>query len=162
MANSQSGNDTAAKEGKPPAKKEKTVVQKIALWSACVLWVLSIVLSFAIPTSSSLIWLPDTVLLLGFFPLIIICRYSIIWLAFGILTGFIGSFLLVLTNIPDSALPAQTISVKKHLAEYHPCWSWMILGTFVTVCGTIRLLVNSVFFFVRRGRNQGPGNSPQV
>jgi hypothetical protein len=126
--------------------------KKIAVWSSCGLWGLSIVFSFLIPTSSPMIWVPDTILLAGFFPLIWICPYSVIWLAFGILTGFIGSFLLVLTNIPDSALPAQSISVKKHLAEYHPCWSWMIVGSFVTICGTVRFLVNCLLFFMRRKR----------
>ena len=126
--------------------------KKLAVWTSCGLWGLSIILSFLIPTSSPAIWLPDSLLLLGFFPLIWICPYSVIWLAFGILTALIGSFLLLLTNIPDASLPAQTLSVKKHLAEFHPCWSWMIIGSFVTICGSIRFLVNCLLFFIRKQR----------
>lgn len=121
--------------------------KKIAAWTACGLWVLSLGLSFAIPPTSPLIWIPDTVLLLGFFPLIWICPYSLVWIAFGILTAFIGSFLLLLTCIPNEALPADTHAIKKHLLEFHPCWSWMLLGLFATIAGIIKLIINLTIRF---------------
>lgn len=130
--------------------KPKSARKKIAGWTACGIWGLSIILSFAIPTSSPFIWIPDTVLLLGFFPLIWICPWSLVWILFGVLTTFIGSFLLLLINIPDSAMPPETHSIKKHLEEFHPWWSWMLLGLFVTVCGVIRLIVNVVKHFLRK------------
>lgn len=127
-----------------PKKKETSRAHKIAGWSACALWVLSIVLSFCIPPNSPSIWLPDTVLLLGFFPLIWICPWSLVWIAWGVLTTFIGWFLLLLTCIPDSSLPAQSHDIKHHLAQYHLCWPWQILGVMVTISGTIRLIINIV------------------
>ncbi len=116
--------------------------KKIAGWAACVLWLLSIILSFCIPTSSPLIFLPDTVLLLGFMPLILICPYSLVWIAFGVLTAFIGCFLLLLTHIPNSALPADTHAIKMHLAEFHPSWSWMIIGGVFAIAGILKLFYN--------------------
>ncbi len=136
------------------SKKEKSGKHKIAAWISCALWAISIALSFEIPPSSSFIWVPDTALLLGFFPLIWICPFSLIWIAFGGLTAFIGFFLLLLSNIPDASLPAQTIGIKKHLAEFHPCWSWMILGVLVTICGSIRLTINTVLILTKRYSNK--------
>lgn len=137
-------------ETEQPESKPKSSKAKIAGWSACALWVLSIVLSFAIPPSSSLIWIPDTVLLLGFLPLLYICRFSLVWILWGVLTTFIGWFLLLLTCIPDSSLPVQSIGIKHHLAEYHPCWSWQILGIVVTVTGIIRLSINLVKMLISK------------
>lgn len=118
--------------------------KKIAGILAIFLWLLSIGLSFAIPPGSELIWVPDAVLLLGFFPLLWICPYSLVWIAFGILTAFIGFFLLLLTNIPTSSLPAETHKVKEHLAEYHPSWSWMLLGVLGTAGGVVKLFLNLI------------------
>ncbi len=39
---------------------------------------------------------------------------------------------------------AQSLDIKHHLAEYHICWPWQILGVIVTVCGTIRLIINTI------------------
>ena len=122
---------------------------KFASLIAVALWGASVLLSFTIPTNSPLIWLPDTALLLGFFPLLWLCPYSLIWIAFGILTTFIGCFLLLLTNIPNSALPAQSVSIKTHLEIFHPCWSWMLIGLFVTICGSIRGAINLVRLIIR-------------
>ena len=124
--------------------------KKICGCAACVLWLLSIACSFLIAPSSPFIWVPDFILLAGFLPLLWICPFSLVWIAFGLLTGFIGFFLLLLTNIPESALPASSHAIKKHLAEFHPCWTWMLLGAFVTICGTIRLLLNTVKYILRK------------
>lgn len=123
-------------------KTAKSKRKKIASLVACALWVLSIGLSFAIPPSSNMIWIPDAVLLAGFFPLLWICPYSFVWIIWGILTAFIGAFLLLLTNIPDNALPPDTHTIKHHLAEYHPYWSWMILGLVGTIAGVVKLVIN--------------------
>ena len=132
----------AADGGIQSARNAKSKRKKIASIVACGLWVLSIALSFAIPPSSSFIWIPDAVLLMGFFPLLWICPFSILWMLWGVLTAFIGCFLLLLTNIPDNALPPDTHTIKHHLAEYHPYWSWMILGLIGTIIGVIRALIN--------------------
>lgn len=123
-------------------KANKSGKHKVATVISCLIWILSIVLSFMIPPSSAYIWVPDAILLLGFFPLIFICPYSLVWIAFGILTSFIGFFLLLLTNIPEAALPLDTHKIKQHLEEYHPCWSWMLIGLFGTVSGFVKLSLN--------------------
>lgn len=143
----ESANAEPADESPKPLKSKKPEVTretKIASWTACGLWVLSIILSFCIPPNSARIWIPDAVLLLGFYPLIWICPWSLVWIAWGILTTFIGWFLLLLTCLPDASLPAQSLGVKHHLAEYHVCWPWLIMGALVTICGTIRLIINMV------------------
>lgn len=142
-----------ADESPEPQKSKKTQVTretKLASWTACGLWVLSIILSFCIAPKSAQIWIPDAVLLLGFYPLIWVCPWSLVWIAWGILTTFIGWFLLLLTCLPDSSLPAQSIGVKQHLAEYHVCWPWLIMGALITICGTIRLIINTVKLLRRK------------
>jgi hypothetical protein len=116
--------------------------------------VLSIVASFSIPSNSPFIWVPDFILLAGFLPLLWICPYSLVWIAFGIMNLLIGFFLLLLTNIPNSALPASSISIKKHLEEFHPCWTWMLLGLLVTICGSVRLIINVYLHFARAAKNK--------
>ncbi len=130
--------------------------KKIATLSACALWGISIILGFSIPANSPNIWIPDTALLLGFLPLIWICPFSLVWILFGVLTGFIGLFLLVLTNIPDSALPVQSLAAKKHLADYHNYWSWMIIGALVSIGGSIRLIINTSIYLLRRRKQSVP------
>lgn len=163
-SNEKSGTDAESEPGRAveresgQSEKEgsggKLSAKKLAAWSACALWILSLLLSFGIPINSSYIWLPDAVLLAGFIPLLWICPYSLVWIAYGVLTTFIGAFLLLLSNIPSSALPAETHSVKLHLLQYHPCWTWMIIGVIVTAGGTVKLFINLFLFFFRRRKQK--------
>ncbi|MBX9687238.1 MAG: hypothetical protein K2X27_11085 [Candidatus Obscuribacterales bacterium] len=148
MAKTQAGQENSGEGKKADSRK------KIAGLSALLLWVLSIAFSFAIPPSSEQIWLPDAILLVGFFPLLWICPFSLVWLAFGILTTFIGAFLLLLSCIPDASMPAQSVSIKHHLAEYHPCWTWMILGLIATVAGAIKSLISLSKILLNKAKKQ--------
>lgn len=115
---------------------------KIGAISSCVLWVLSILLSFAIPGTSPWIWLPDATLLIGFFPLLFAWSPSWPWLVFGVLTLGIGFLFLVFSFIADSYFPVQLHAGKHHLEQYHPWWIWVLLGAGATIYGAGRMTKN--------------------
>lgn len=128
---------------------------KIATITSCFLWVSSIALSFAIPPTSSLIWLPDSILLTGFLPLLLVSKWSWPWVVFGVLNGLIGFLLLTVSYIPDQPpLTKEMIEVKHHLASYHPCWSWMIIGSLCTIYGILHLAVNGAIWSYRKIANK--------
>lgn len=128
--------------------KERIGKGRIATIIACALWLLSIVLSFAIPPNSPLIWIPDSILLAGFLPLLFLKRWSWTWIIFGILNMGIGFLLLTIEVMPDVPpppelpLPPELVVAKHHLKDYHPSWSWMIIGALCTIYGSAQALVN--------------------
>lgn len=115
---------------------------------ACILWILSIILAFLIKPDSPYIYVPDAVLLGGFFPLLFAWRYSWPWLIFGLLNLAIGFFLLVLGNLPDQPFPVESVVVKHHLCLYHPWGIWMIMGVCAIAYGLIRLTKNIVLALI--------------
>lgn len=110
--------------------------------ASCVIWVIGIALAFAIPPSSKFIYIPDGMLMLGFFPLLFLWRFSWPWIVFGILNFGIGILLMVIQYSPDNLFPADLLKPKHHLAEYHPAEVWLITGMIATAFGFGRLFKN--------------------
>lgn len=134
------------KEGKAE-KKPKTRAQKVAGILSVVLWVAGFLLAFVIKPGHELIWLPDALLLLGFFPLLWIWRPGWPWLVFGILNFAIGAILIVVYYLSDNALPKKDmIEVKHHLDAYHSSFTWMWIGAFATAYGIFRMTKNLVLW----------------
>lgn len=80
-------------------------------------WVLSLILAFKIPPGSRYIWVPDALLLFGFYPLLIGSRARWLWLVFGVLNIIIGWHLAMSTVIPDANFaPYHLVEIKQHLA----------------------------------------------
>jgi len=110
---------------------------------AIILWMLSLMLAFKIPPTSKYIWVPDSLLLLGFWPLLISSRARWLWLVFGICNIFIGFVLLVAIYLPEKALVAYNIvPINNHMKLYHPYLSWLLMGVVSTIIGAVRLLIH--------------------
>ena len=125
---------------------------KIAGISSCVTWLLGIGLAFLIPPASSFIYVPDALLMFGFFPLLFLWRFSWTWLVFGALNFGIGILLQVIQYSPDNLFPADLLTPKHHLAEYHPAIDWWLTGVLATGYGVCRLVKN-LYLLIRKTRS---------
>lgn len=138
--------------------KSKHNAAKIAGLISTVLWIVGFVLLFALE-KSPLIWLSDTLLLLGFCPLLFVWRAGWTWLVFGWLNIFI-SFVLELIKFitPDMMaerlspdLMAMFLAGQKHFVESHGFMPWFFIGIFSVAFGTFRV-ARTIYRFVRRRR----------
>lgn len=151
-------------------KSKKMSASKIAGIVSAVLWILGFALAFVIPAENPLMWVPDALLLIGFFPLLFFWKPSWPWLVFGILNVVIGFVLLVGTFIPVDTLTTemkkareqltaqkspyasvfsetsteQMAHVHTHLVKQHSPWTWMLVGVFSTIYGIVRMIKNMI------------------
>lgn len=144
---------------KPPDLKSRLTKKKVGAIASCALWVLSIALSFTIPPSSNLIWLPDAILLVGFFPLLFVWSPSWPWIVFGLFNLSIGFFINIIFCLPDDPFPVQLRSGKHHLTEFHPWQPWMLIGLLATIYGFGRLTKNIVLMVLAKTNKQSTANS---
>lgn len=122
-------------------EKKKSLIATVLSTS---LWLMSIILAFQIPATSSLIWLPDSLLLLGFVPLLLLVKQSWLVLLFGLSNAFIGFFLLVLTHLESDKFVGEVLMMKQHLVTMHSPWAWLVIGLLVTVWGAIASTIDIV------------------
>ncbi len=130
-------------------ESKKTKRSLIATVLSTALWVLSVVLAFQIPATSPLIWLPDSLLLLGFVPLLVIARQSWLVLLFGMSNAFIGFFLLVLIHLESDKFVGEVLMMKQHLITMHSPWAWLCIGCAITIWGAIASTIDVVKFVKR-------------
>lgn len=140
--------------------KPKGQAAKIAGALSMFLWVVGFILLFALE-KSPLIWLSDTLLLLGFWPLLFVWRASWTWLVFGWLNIFI-SFVLELTKFItldklDKTLSPETqaafLAGQKHIVESHPFMPWFFIGIFSVLFGTFRV-GRTIYRFIAKQRSK--------
>ena len=153
---------------------------KWATISSAVLWIVGFVVLFIVPADSPFVWVSDALLLLGFFPLLILWKPSWPWLVFGVLNVVIGFVLLVATYLPVESLTsemakarqqleeskspyaavfseasaAQMAHVHTHVVKQHSPWTWMILGVISTVYGLIRMIKNTIKWVAQKKRTE--------
>lgn len=116
----------------------------IATLLSTALWILSIILAFQIPATSHLIWLPDSLLLLGFVPLLVLAKQSWLVLLFGLSNAFIGFFLLVLTHLESDKFVGEVLLMKQHLVTMHSPWAWLTIGLLIATWGAIASTIDIV------------------
>jgi hypothetical protein len=153
------------------AEKSKSMsASKIAGIVSAVLWILGFALAFVFPSDSPFMWVPDALLLIGFFPLLIFWKPSWPWLVFGFLNVVIGFILLVASFLPVETLTTemakarqqlteakspyasvfsetsteQMAHVHTHLAKQHSPWTWMIVGIISVIYGIVRMIKNTI------------------
>ncbi len=124
--------------------KERSRAGWVATILSTLLWVLSLVLAFQIPGGSKDIWLPDTLLLLGFFPLLMLWRLSWLTLLFGIFNGLIGFFLLILINLESDKFVGQVLAMKDHLVSMHSPWAWLSISLIAVIWGAVACLIDLI------------------
>ena len=128
----------------------KLQLQKSGLL-AILFWALSGVLAFKIPCGSRYIWVPDTLLLLGFCPILIARRARWLWLGFGICNIIIGFTLAMAPVISDADFDLyHMVAIKKHLELYHPFMVWILIGFISTAVGIILLFVALIRSLARK------------
>jgi hypothetical protein len=131
-------------------KKKKTGAAKIAAIVSTVLWILGFALAFVVPAGSPFGWVPDGMLLVGFWPLLYAWRPGWPWLVFGILNVIIGFLLLVAAYIPVTNFTPEMIIVRKHLAEQHSPFTWMTIGIVSTIFGVTRMTTHLIVWLRSR------------
>jgi hypothetical protein len=122
-------------------EKKKSLIATVLSTS---LWLMSIILAFQIPATSPLIWLPDSLLLLGFVPLLLLAKQSWLFLLFGLSNAFIGFFLLVLTHLESDKFVGEVLIMKHHLVTMHSPWAWLVIGLLVAIWGAIASTIDFV------------------
>ena len=127
-------------------KKNHLIVLAVAIW------VLSLVLAFVIAPGNFYIWLPDSLLLIGFWPLLFHLRAKWLWVVVGIFNCFIGFVLLVVQCMPDQdfGFDAKALAVKIHLAQYHAPYAWMLVGFITALLGLIILAAHGTQYLITR------------
>jgi hypothetical protein len=142
--------DNAQAGAAPGGKKPRG--HKLAAILSCLLWTAGFFLAFVVPAGSPSIWVPDTLLLLGFIPLLLVWKPAWPWFAFGIFNIFIGFVLLVAQFLPESSLSGDLPKVRKHLAELHVWLVWVAFGLAAIIYGSLRLLKSGVCWLISRHR----------
>ncbi len=135
-----------------PVKKKKRGAAKVAAIASTVLWILGFALAFVVPATSPFGWVPDGMLLVGFFPLLYAWRPGWPWLVFGVLNVCIGFLLLVAAYIPDTNFTRDMIIVRKHLAEQHSPFTWMTIGVVSTIFGITRMSAHLIEWIMARAK----------
>lgn len=134
-----------SREGHSPARKISAVLSAL-------LWTAGFFLAFVIAPSSPYIWLPDFLLLAGFFPLLMIWKPAWPWIVFGVCNVFIGFVLEVAKFLPDRELPPEVRLVRGHLAQYHEPMTWMFVGVVSVIYGLVRLIKGTMRWLKERQR----------
>ena len=127
----------------------KSGLAKRAGLASTVIWVIAFALIFIVPKTSPYIWVSDALLLIGFWPLLLIWRPGWPWLIFGICNIAIGFLLLISIYLDDSNFTPQMVAVKKHIADAHSPFTWMTIGCLSSFYGIARMVSHSAAFFYR-------------
>ncbi len=141
-------------KAEPSSASKKGMGRQFAAYGSAVIWTASFFLSFVIPPGSPLIWVPDTLLLLGFVPLLFIWKPAWPWLVFGFCNIGIGFVLAVTPFLDDSLLPGELPKVRQHLAEFHVPLVWILLGAASVLYGLVRLVRGLISWLHARTRKK--------
>ncbi|SRR5579883_2807492 len=161
-SNSDSNHKSSSGKEHESKPRKKSTALKIAGLLSTVLWIVGFILPFVIPPTSKYVWLSDTLLLIGFWPLLFIHPAGWTWAVFGILNMVIGFFLEFNKQIPPFleqsnfwsnperlALKPQFMTVQKHIADMHPCMPWLLIGFVSTVYGAFRIVKTIVRWIIK-------------
>ncbi len=132
--------DPDAKEPKD-SKEKKSPAKKIAALAATILWVVGFSLNFVIKPGERFIWVPDALLLLGFWPLLFVYKAGWTWFGFGVCNMAIGFFLELMVHLPSDIFKSpDQIIVRDHLIQMHSPLTWILIGAISTLYGLFRMI----------------------
>ena len=131
-------------------KNKLTKTQVVLNWTATIFWILGFALAFVIPAKSKFIFLPDALLLIGFWPFLWQWRFSLRWIIFGVLNMGIGFILQISEYLPNEKFTHEMILAKEHLANQHSPITWIVVGFVSTVFGLIRFFKNTILWVARK------------
>ena len=174
MPESSSDSNNELPHGKPSSgkgngKPRKSRSLKIAGALSMVLWIIGFLLPFVLTKESPYVWVPDTFLLTGFWPLLFYNKAGWTWVVFGVLNMVAGFGLELVQhlvpNIPESFWTPEKLAYKPwfmnmhhHITDMHPCLPWIIIGAISTVYGIFRITKTIVKFVIKQTKKGTPGN----
>jgi hypothetical protein len=122
---------------------------------ATILWVAGFAVLFLVPKTSPFLWLSDALLLIGFWPFLMLLNAWWAWLLFGILNFFIGTVLAIVRYTGDENFVGRDdiIQMKHHLGEYHFEYVWMIIGIISTIVGFVSM-IKAIVRWARKRKSQ--------
>lgn len=128
---------------------------RLASLLSIVLWVVGLGLAFVVPPKSPYIWVPDALLLAGFWPLLYIWRPGWPWLVFGLMNVGIGMILLIASFVKDEDFPSQQlVPMNHHLRDYHAPFTWMYIGLFSIAFGLVRMARHFIAWILERKKRR--------
>jgi hypothetical protein len=130
-------------------KKKASKKVLIVTLVSTLMWVASLVFSFVIKPADKLVFIPDALLLLGFFPLLWLWRRDWLTFLFGLFNGLIGFFLVILQFLPDEKFTGAMQLMRTHLLQMHSSWTWLILGVVAMLWAAVGMSI-SLFGWVSR------------
>lgn len=147
---------------------------KIAGALSMVLWIIGFILPFSLSPGSPHVWLSDTFLLCGFWPLLFVYRPGWTWFIFGVLNMLIGFGLELVKHlmlaIPSSFWTPERVAFKpgfdqmnQHIAEMHPPDPWFVIGALSTIYGAFRISKTIIKWILKlaKSRSQNPEHEPE-
>lgn len=135
------------KQNKTPKPRTKT--QEILNWTATIIWIWGFALAFIIPPKTKYIWVPDTMLLLGFWPILWQWKLSLAWIIFGILNVFIGYILQFSNYVPTEKMTQAMLLAREHIINQHSPLAWILVGAVSVVFGVLNLAKNLLMCLIR-------------
>lgn len=146
---------------KTVGKPAKSRALKIAGALSMVLWTIGFVLPFILKKESPYVWVSDTFLLIGFWPLLFYNKAGWTWLVFGILNMVLGFGLELIKwlvpNIPESFWTPEKMAYKSwfmnmhhHITDMHPCLPWILIGAVSTIYGVFRVSKTIVKWSIKK------------
>lgn len=151
QGNSTASSQASAGDEKQVEKPKKSVALKIASALSVVLWTVGFILPFILKKDNPFVWVSDTCLLTGFWPLMFYNKAGWTWLVFGILTAVAGFGLelvqFLMPNVPESFWTPQRMpyrpwfmNMHHHVTDMHPSIPWILIGGASTIYGVFRVL----------------------
>lgn len=132
---------------------KKTLAKKIAALVATVLWVVGFGLNFVIKPGERLIWMPDSFLLIGFWPLLFVYKAGWTWFGFGACNMVIGFFLELMRHLPQDVFKSQDqIIVRDHLIQMHVPIIWILIGAASAAYGVFRMVKTVAKWILKRSK----------
>lgn len=130
---------------------------KIGTILSTVLWIIGFILLFVIKPDSPLVFLSDTLLLIGFWPILFVWRAGWTWLVFGLLNIFIGFFLELSKFLPTEtmspSMQAAYEQAKSHVISMHPAIVWILIGAASALFGLFRIC-KTIWLYISKRKSK--------
>lgn len=155
--------DSPRSSKRDAGKPKKTAAMKIATALSMVLWIAGFLLPFVLKKDNPLVWVSDTCLLTGFWPLMFYNKAGWTWLVFGILTVALGFGLeliqFLMPQVPDTFWTPSRMAYKPwfmnmhhHITDMHPSMPWILIGLASTIYGVFRVTKTIIKWILKKTR----------
>jgi hypothetical protein len=120
--------------------------KRLCTMLATALWLAATVAMFLFDKESRWFWLPDVLMICGFWPLLYFFRPSWPWLVFGVGCLLIAVEISACAFMSPAKLPTPLLPVRQHIIQHHILDPWLLLGLASILYGIIRAIKNAVLW----------------